>query len=228
MPRRTTTNGGDIPPPLPTTAHPQLSRSSSQQQRNVNNNLTNPVNNSNELNSKTDNVKQLAAKFSIKEETKKLVKEPGNTKYLNRSFSDAAYGRNQIINGNITEMYAILSKYRPKMSIQNEQEAINDEQMHFNNNEEYIEVNHLNSVGNSGIKRTGSCNSSGTEQLFSPVSNDTSPVSNRSLPTMGISMLGKKRLSNVSADCSAIEKAIANHNCAQLSSPTQGQTSFEQ
>lgn len=222
------TNGNDVPPPLPTTAHPQLSRSVSQQQQKSTNG-SNYKNNTNNLtksnNSKADVLKYLTGKFKDKEpnESMKTTKENANTKYLNRSFSDAAYGRNQLINGNITEMNAILSKYRPKMLMSGEKETMHDDQMQFSiNDEEYIEVSYPNSADNSSIKRTGSCSSSGTE-LFSIVSNDTSPSSNRSLPTMGISMLGKKRLSNVSADCSAIEKAIAIHNRGQSSPQHQGQ-----
>ena len=40
-------------------------------------------------------------------------------------------------------------------------------------------------------------------------------TSNRSLPTMGVSMLGKKRLSSVSTDAHAIEKALLAHSEAQ-------------
>ena len=42
-----------------------------------------------------------------------------------------------------------------------------------------------------------------------------SDLSNRSAPTMGVSMLGKKRPSNVSTDCYSIEKALNAHSDKQ-------------
>ena len=60
--------------------------------------------------------------------------------------------------------------------------------------------------------------------LAASASSSTSDLtSNRSLPTMGVSMLGKKRLSSVSTDAHAIEKALLAHSEAQLQQQQQQQ-----
>lgn len=114
------------------------------------------------------------------------------SKYLNRSFSDVAYGRSPVVNG---------GRPRPPRHSQ----EFDGQRLDIVNDvgEEMI-------AGGGGQSPTAK--SPHRANSFGDTSNgsfETSPAaSNRFLPTMGVSMLGKKRLSNVSADCSAIEKAV--------------------
>ncbi|OTF79143.1 hypothetical protein BLA29_000971, partial [Euroglyphus maynei] len=162
LPRRPI-NTSQAPPPIPTTSHPQLSRSNSNQQRQT---AQPPP----PVCPKPDLIKCLAASKS-------------GGKFLNRSFSDAA-----------TSNHGSGSKtLKSRHSLENRPSSIHD----------YDEK----LFDNSQFHRTESQTSFGTD---TPTSFDTSP--GRSLPTMGVSMLAKKRLSNVSADSAAIEKAINLHH----------------
>lgn len=124
-------------------------------------------------------------------------------KILNRSFSDAAYeNRAKDLAEQNREM--IETNGLVKFSEENIKENLLSKNDSIRSSKSSL--SHLLNDGlASPLLNSPSSNELGLATM------DISP-SNRSLPTMGVLMLGKKRLSNVSVDGSAIEKAIHNHN----------------
>ncbi|KAH9511448.1 Sterile alpha motif [Dermatophagoides farinae] len=177
LPRRPI-NQSQAPPPLPTTSHPQLSRSNSNQQ---------PAQIPPPICPKPDLIKCLAAAKS-------------GAKFLNRSFSDAAY-QSSTNHGSTTSNRPSLKSRHSLESNQDDETALF---LTIYNNNQTLQFQRTGSVASFGDTPSTPTSISGF---------DISP--GRSLPTMGLSMLAKKRLSNVSADSSAIEKAINLHhsNC---------------
>lgn len=185
LPRRSKTDGEKMaPPPLPKTAHPTLSKSNSIQSNNSDSqpkpkrDLIPPP-----ITPKPDHIK------------------PNSGKLLNRSLSDAAYGRQSHRNSN---------KQRKSL----ESSAVIDLLISRPNRQCSLGI--VNDDEDDGLmERLSNCTTSKSTVLHNDMSTEQLNTSNRSLPTMGVSMLAKKRLSNVSADCFAIEKAITQFQLKQ-------------
>ncbi|UXI22133.1 hypothetical protein NH340_JMT08076 [Sarcoptes scabiei] len=180
-----------VPPPLPPIPPIQVAR----MKKNSSLNQRAPIVN--------DNDEWFSSDGQQSNISQSLQSSLARNKILNRSFSDAAYeNRAKDLAEQNREM--IETNGLVKFSEENIKENLlskNDSILSSKSSLSHL----LNDGLASPLLNSPSSNELGLATM------DISP-SNRSLPTMGVLMLGKKRLSNVSVDGSAIEKAIHNHN----------------